>query len=599
MPRRVRVKGADGLSLSPEQTQEARTDPLQLAASRFAPRTSDAFAEWTFGKLGTMLTPQQLLIDESMIQHRYTAVPSCHSSGKSRFSAMKAGHFLDSHTLGSAFFVSTAPSSAQVEGVLWRELRRVHSAAELRGRITRSGFPQWHVGDELVGFGRRPKEIASFQGTHARFVLIVIEEADGVPEELWVAVDSLASSGVVRILAIGNPDSSDSHFAKVCQPGSGWNIVRIDGLRTPNMTEREVRRFPELYQYYVDHGIPFSDSSVKDVPIEVRRTWRESLLSPEWVAERMQVWGVERFVDEDGKTRWRESSLWQSKVRGQTPSEGAEGIIPLAWVERAMSRWEDWRKDGGAIPEGVRLIQGCDVADTGKDETVMPLRYGPLITSLNRIGQQDTETTTERIKNRIHSTPGSLAVIDAGGLGVAIYNRLRRLHVRVLGFVGAASAQGMRDATGEFTFANTRSAAYWHLREMLDPLNGPDNVCLPRDPDLLADLTVPKWTVKTGAVIALEPKDKVTKRLGRSPDCGDGVVMTFWPSSGTGAKAAIHEYSRYVEGEEWDPPISDLELTGPTSPAQRREQRLARLMRTQQADSRVFTYSESVSDGEW
>jgi hypothetical protein len=601
MARRVRagqplqVKNASGLKLSPEAAAEAKHDPIAMAAARFAPRTSDEFAQWSREKIGTWLTPQQLQIDESMLRNRYTAVPSCHASGKSRFAACKSGYFIDSHPLGSAFFVSTAPSSAQVEGVLWRELRRVHAAAGLRGRITRGGFPQWHVGEELVGFGRRPKEIASFQGVHAKFILIVIEEADGVPEELWTAVDTLTSSGVVRVLAIGNPDSSDSHFATVCRADSGWNVVRIDGLRSPNFTRQAVLAFPELYQYFLDNHIPFSDESVTGIPAYVRQQWRESLLSPEWVNERLRKWGVTRFLDEDGKPRWRESSLWQSKVRGMTPEEGAEGLIPLSWAERAMNRHDEWIAAGRPRAEG-RLILGCDVADTGKDETVTTYRYGPIVEEMTRIGQQDTETTAERIKGRIHATPRSLAVVDANGIGVGVFNRLRRLNVRVHGFVGSQAVHGATDRTGELTFANKRSAAYWHVRELLDPVNGPDNLAIPRDPDLLADLTVPRWKIKTGAIIQVEPKEDVSKRLGRSPDCGDAVVMTFWPTSASGARALAAEYQTINVDEDWDPPVPAVIVT----PAQRRAERLKGLVRRQPERSNVFHYAEASSgDMEW
>jgi len=582
--------------LSYSNAQE--TDPLALAASMFQPRTTDTFEKWCRDRLGTQLTPSQRMINDSIVQHRYTAVPSCHSAGKSRFAGMKCDHFIDSHTIGSAFVVSTAPTSAQVESVLWREMIKAHTLAGLRGRITRGGYPQWHIGDELVAFGRRPKEVAAFQGVHAKFMLIVIEEADGVPAELWLAVDTLAASGQVHVLAIGNPDSSDSQFAQVLKPGSGWNVVTIDGLLTPNFTRAAVSRFPELMQYMRDHGIPFADNSVKEFSPLVRAEWRAALLDPEWVYERMKRWNVERFVDEDGNPRWREPALWWSKVRGRPPEEGSEGLIPLSWVERAMRRWKEWEASGRPQPDG-RLIVGCDIADTGKDETVMPLRRGPVVMSLNRSALQDTETTTERIVGRLRANAGSSACIDGTGMGAPIVNRIRRLQLSVIPYVGASSADGMRDATGEFTFANKRSAAYWHLRELLDPVNGPDNLCIPPDEDLKADLTCPTWNVKTGAVIQVEPKDDVSKRLRRSPDCGDAVVMTFWPDSSSVSKARIHGYGITEDSvDEWAYVDSDKspELA-PVTPAFTKRQRRERAHQLQgelgvRPNSHIFGYDE-------
>jgi hypothetical protein len=552
-PRRLNKTSADAGNLGSiplDKKKQAEffgeTDPLILAAQMFQPRTTDSFGKWLQEKCGAYLNPAQEMINDSIVRNRYTAVPSCHSAGKSFLSAAKVGHFIDSHAIGSAFVVSTAPTSAQIESVLWRELGRIHAKANLRGRITRSGYPQWRIGDELIAYGRRPTEMSSFQGLHARFILIILDEADGIPEELWLAADTLASSGHVRVLAIGNPDSADSHFAKVIRPGSGWNVVRIDGLRTPNMTRAGVAPFPELGQYMRDHGIPFSDQAIAHVPAQVRSEWRDVLLSPEWVYERMQRWGVTRFVDEKKVVRWREPALWMSKVRGVSPTEGSEGVIPLSWVERAMNRWTEWELAGKpkVRPDGSpwgREIYGCDVADTGRDETVTTTRFGHIIAYLDRVSQQNTDTTSKRLAGKLMTTADSIAAVDGAGIGAGVVNQLRGLRLPVFAFIGASSADGMRDITNEFTFNNKRSAAYWHLRELLDPINGPDDLMLPPDEDLKTDLTVPKWSVKTGAVIQVEPKELVSKRLKRSPDCGDSVVISFWLDSAPEMKVRIHE----------------------------------------------------------
>jgi hypothetical protein len=562
----------------------------------FQPRTTDSFEAWAQSRLGTWLTPAQKAINGSVVANRYTAVPSCHAAGKSRYSAMKVGHFIDSHTIGSAFVVSTAPTSAQVESVLWRELGKVHSEAKLRGRLTRAGYPQWRIGDELVAFGRRPTEVASFQGIHAKFILIVLEEADGIPEALWIAADTLASSGSAHVLAIGNPDSSDTHFAQVVRPGSGWNVVPVDGLRTPNFTKKAVKRYPDLVQYMKDHGIPPADRAIRNVPMYIRHEWQEVLLSPVWVAERMERWGVKRFEDEDGKVRWREPALWWSKVRGRPPEEGSEGLIPLSWLEAAFRRWDLWEEAGRPRPEG-RIIFGCDVADTGKDETVMTRRISWLVESMERVGQQDTETTALRLVGRLQNTAGSVACVDGNGMGIGVVNRIRSFRLPVLSYIGSQKAGGMTDVTGEFTFANTRSAAYWHLRELLDPINGPGTIAIPRDEDLAADLTIPKWKVKLGAVIAVEPKDSVVKRLKRSPDCGDAIVMTFWPDSSTEARSRIVAYT--AQGQDIDSWAEDRPVGRPRPGARRRIEDLARGELTMRGDTHVNVHTYAEPDGGW
>jgi hypothetical protein len=77
--------------------------------------------------------------------------------------------------------------------------------------------------------------------------------------------------------------------------------------------------------------------------------------------------------------------------------------------------------------------------------------------------------------------------------------------------------------SGVLQFVNTRAWAYWSLRDMLDPEKGL-NLALPPDQELLSDLVAPRWRM-TMQGIKIEAKEDIVKRLGRSPDCGDAVVL--------------------------------------------------------------------------
>jgi hypothetical protein len=77
---------------------------------------------------------------------------------------------------------------------------------------------------------------------------------------------------------------------------------------------------------------------------------------------------------------------------------------------------------------------------------------------------------------------------------------------------------------------NVRAEAYWGFREALDPQKG-DDLALPDDPELLADLVAAKWRLSASG-IQIESKDEIKARLGRSPDCGDAVVLAHYGSYG-------------------------------------------------------------------
>ena len=98
--------------------------------------------------------------------------------------------------------------------------------------------------------------------------------------------------------------------------------------------------------------------------------------------------------------------------------------------------------------------------------------------------------------------------------------------IEAVKFNGAHAATG-RTKDRTLDFANKRAAAWWAFREALDPDQRDGSpICLPDDPALRADLAAPHWEL-TARGILIEDKDEIRKRLGRSPDKADAVVMAW------------------------------------------------------------------------
>jgi len=342
------------------------------------------------------------------------------------------------------------------------------------------------------------------------------------------------------VLAIGNPDDPGTHFREICQPGQGWNVIRIDALRSPNMCRSEIDRLDDvepglterMYEVLREAGV---QPSTEEIPDAVR----PMLTSPLWVVERAKRWGTN-------------SALWTSKVRGMFPDSNMEGVIPLGWVERAIDRWIEWQ-DAGAPEQPGRVVVACDVARFGDDMTAMAKRQGNAVYTVHRFSGLDTTETTRVLLRQDPrpdmtgrtpqlaplDSPGLQFVVDVIGVGAGVVDNLRH-HMKTLKLPIAPSVIGFnaseqhhrRDQNGEFEFFNNRAAAWWNLRELLDPSQpGGAKIMLPDDEQMKADLCAPKWTLaESGAPpkIKIEPKEKIRERLGRSPDTGDAVVMLFW-----------------------------------------------------------------------
>lgn len=533
--------GSDVVSSStpsaPRSIFENIPSAAEVAAREFEPKPDyDADpALWGKEVLKEHYWSKQVEILTSLIENRYTAVRSCHDAGKSFIAARAAARWISLHDPGEAFVVSTAPTSAQVSAILWREIQRAHGRGSLAGTITTAGYPQWKLGGELVGYGRKPADYSdsAFQGIHARYVLVIIDEACGVAKNLFDAADALATNKNARVLAIGNPDDPTSHFASVCKPDSGWNVIGIDGLRTPNFTQdavewldcpdcRRIGRTETLTaQLFREESIPYTTEHVPE-------GLRDMLLSPLWVEERLHRWvGLPNEAQTLAETS-SQSALFTAKVRGQFPTGDSEGIVPLGWVEAAMARYRDW-KDAGSplLPANERWVLGVDVARFGEDQTSVAIRQGHILREVRKYRKADTMETTGRVVAAMNPLANSLAIVDVIGVGAGVVDRLREQSRPTIAFNASGSAKGKKDKTGEFEFVNLRAAAWWRMRELLDPAAG-SKVMLPDSEMLKADLTTPRWKVMSGGKIQVESKEDIRHRLGRSTDEGDAVVMSFW-----------------------------------------------------------------------
>ena len=66
------------------------------------------------------------------------------------------------------------------------------------------------------------------------------------------------------------------------------------------------------------------------------------------------------------------------------------------------------------------------------------------------------------------------------------------------------------------------------IRDALNP-EYDFNLALPPDEELKEELHEIKWSIRSNGDIIIEEKEEIKKRLGRSPDKGDAVALSFFP----------------------------------------------------------------------
>lgn len=458
-------------------------DALAYARERLKSQISPLDpVNWCKEKTGVQLWSKQREIAQSVQENKLTAVKSGHGVGKSFTTSNLATWWVDTHPPEETVVVSTAPSGEQVSAIMWEEIRKIHRKANLAGEVQKSN--RWFIDGIRVGFGRKPQDYDkhAFQGLHRKYLLVIIDEACGIDEWLWIAALSLATGENNRVVAIGNPDDPTSYFAKVCKPGSGWNTIQISVFDSPNFTGEEITE----------------DAKSK-------------LTKPDWVES------MRREVGEG-------TALWTSKVLGEFPEVDEMATIPLGWVHRAQERWLDWKASGGHLPG--RHVIGADIARYGGDKTAFAHKYGNVVTDVEVIPGGDTERTADRLLDHF----GATAVIDTNGVGAGVFDKVRRRGMSATP-LNVGTRTSLRDSSGQIEFYNIKAAATWKLREALDPAKNP-TLCLPAEgteaEKLAAELSAPRWKTMAGGKMVIETKDEVRKRIGRSPDRGDAVVLANW-----------------------------------------------------------------------
>lgn len=437
-------------------------------------------AGWVTGRLHQTIWSKQRQIMEAVRDNRKTAVRSCHGVGKSHTASLVACWWLDVHPPGSAFVVTTAPTFPQVRAILWRYIRRTHRAGGLVGRVNQT---EWHIDNELVAFGRKPADHdeAAFQGIHARYVLVILDEACGIPEQLWIAADALATNTDCRILAIGNPDNPASHFRRVCTPGSGWHTIGISAFDSPNLTDEVVPR---------------------DVA--------KALVSREWVEEKLHDWG-------------EDNPIYRSKVLGEFSSDDPNQVVRQSDVAACRIPTDQPHPPTDLLP--VEL--GVDVGGGG-DETVIRERRGMAAGREWKAHTDRPEQIAPLILQAIRETGASAVKVDSIGVGFGVIGELRNMASQRLHAASIVAVNVAEKASRPDKYINLRAEMWWELGRGLSERGHWDLSTMANADTTVAQLVEPRWDIDPSGRIRVEPKDEIRKRLGRSPDNADALLLAYY-----------------------------------------------------------------------
>lgn len=431
--------------------------------------------------------------------HGRTAIKGPRGLGKTTLLAVTIIWFAIVHNAARADWkiVITSGSWFQITAFLFPEIKKIARLVDWETL----GTPPWREEQELLktsinleygnATSASPDRAELIEGAHAAAhgdtpgaVLVVFDESKAIPDATWTAIEGVFSN-------IDN-QTTYGYAIAVSTPGA------------PSGTFYQIHTRAPGTHIWTARSVTLQDA------INAGR------VEPDWADNLADLWGPD-------------SSHYKTHVLGQFAADDEDAVIPSSWVEAAIERWRARQTSGWEPPP--ELDYGIDVAREGKDKTIVCIGRGlDHVERFHRIRRTDNFTDTADDIGTLTTTLGhkpTRIAIDSDGMGAGLGDILRAQGHNVYFFRGAPRPERWKDATGELEAFNRRSAAWWNMRELLDPAHDPV-LCLPPDDELIGDLTAPRKVHDSQGRIKIEAKEQTKKRIGRSPDVGDACVYRHY-----------------------------------------------------------------------
>lgn len=480
-------------SMTPVAEMEKRTTDAKILTPVEQMRENIANSPSKFAKrlFNVVLWPKQEEIVSAVFKHKRVAVRGCVASTKTFAASIAAIAWMIAHPIDGRVF-HLAPSFRQVATNLWGYLKQLDvKATENRTPLGAKMFsePRMDFGPGWGYHGFSTREPEAVHGIHGPNDLIILDDAHGIPKEITDELENIFAGGNTHCLMLFNPVVlSGETFDCANKHKDIWHNIQVS--------------FEDLQKAYAA-GYAMTGSLQEDTV----KTWAAK-------------YGIK-------------SNFYISKVLGNYPTQAADSLIPMDWVELAFDR---------EVPTSGKSVVGCDVAYTGSDSSVIARMDGLRIRELEEYTGLDPMELADKLD--IHLVQKDVCgYVDAIGLGAGVYAREKQRERNVNAFVASESAVGTYEGkVASEHFANLRSQAAWMLREALNPKN-PNAIALPRDQELQAQLSAITYRINpTNGKLQLQSKDEMRKEYGWSPDKFDAVKMAVFGMTGIGREPSWEEW---------------------------------------------------------
>lgn len=477
--------------------------------------------------LGLNLWSGQIDILESVRDRKHTAAQAAISTGKTFCAAAVVIWFLNTRP-HSKVIVTAAPPERQIRDLLFAEIRQMQKAALRRGVPLVGGEPQtmrltvgddwWCAGFTIPTTGSPQERIAKFHGHHAPGgVLVVADEAHGIPSAIFEAFDNVTSGAGCKLLLLSNPLAPSGPFWQATKD-EDYNVLVMSAFDHPNVVRDE----------NVIPGAIDRETTASRIR-KMTRTMTDMDAYRDQPTVTIPWTGEERVVV---------SPVFNYKVLGQFPLEVADALISMLAYQRARLNYdvlmEATLAAGETVPVDLpRPICGLDVAEFGTDSNAFVARFGHFVAPILRWQGMDIPETAYTAARHTRFVDGYRLNVDGVGVGAGVAPLVRRQERTGADRFDCVSVKGSWASTAqEKEYYLMRDQLGWAVRMWL---NSSDFApCLPADEELEADLFAHQYrTLARGTRITTSDGAR-EKLMGRSPDAFIALCMTFYEGRAKG-----------------------------------------------------------------
>lgn len=423
------------------------------------------------------------------------------------------------HDAGQTAIVITSDTISSMSRRIWSDVKALHGSARIKmpgilvdSRMIIKSSPIDSKNAVAAIAAESDDAQSKIQGIHTKRIRVVIDEADNkLSGSIWKAMANLETSGDLRAVALANPQDISGEFGQHCEPKDGWSsvdpetdhewdskmgwhVLRLDGLRSPNII-----------------------SGRDDFPF---------LLTNK---------GLNGIREKEGE----ESPQWWTYVRAWFPPEGTRGIIFSKEItDKSQGEEPVWYSS--KIP-----VAACDPAFEGGDDCVLALGYmgrlakNPKFTTLSvdrfiTIKRKDPSIpiTIDFAKQVVtlcqnHGVQPTNFITDSTGNAIGFSDQIR--HTWSMGCIAQSfggkptemkitQEDSMKaiDRFDRFVSELWYSAREWMKAGLVQITNPPD--------DLIFQLQARTYELRR-LKIRIETKDEMKGRGLRSPDFGDALCL--------------------------------------------------------------------------